>query len=81
MNVSYNKLWKLLIDENMKKTDLKESCGLSWASISKLSKGKNVSMDILMRICREMECNIGDIVEFIDDKRSSNDNVRGNKKI
>lgn len=67
MATSYKKLWKVLIDRDMKKKDLVEQAGVSWAAIAKMSKGQNVSMDILMRICKALECNIGDIVEFEED--------------
>lgn len=67
MATSYKKLWKVLIDRDMKKKDLVEQAGVSWAAIAKMSKGQNVSMDILMRICKTLECNIGDIVEFEED--------------
>ncbi|NLB23720.1 MAG: helix-turn-helix transcriptional regulator [Clostridium sp.] len=65
MDVSYKKIWKILIDKEMKKKDLQEAAGVSWASISKLSKNENVSMDVLGKICTALDCNIGDIVEFI----------------
>lgn len=52
MQVSYKKLWKLLIDKDMKKKDLQAVAGISWASITKLSKGKTVSMEVLMKICK-----------------------------
>ena len=63
MQVSYKKLWKLLIDKDMK--DLQAAAGISWASITKLSKGKTVSMEVLMKICKALECNIGDIMDLI----------------
>ena len=65
MQVSYKKLWKLLIDKDMKKKDLQALAGISWASITKLSKGKTVSMEVLMKICKVLECNIGDIMDLI----------------
>ena len=70
MAVSYKKLWKLLIDKDMMKKDLQAATGLSWASITKLSKGETVSMDVLIKVCRVLECDIGDIMELIpeDDK-------------
>ena len=64
MEVSYKKLWKLLIDKDMKKKDLQAAAKVSWASISKLSKGETVSMDVLIKICRTLECDIGDIMEL-----------------
>lgn len=65
MDVCYKKLWKLLIDKDMKKKDLQERAGISWSSVTKMSKGETVSMDVLIKICREFECNIGDIVDVI----------------
>lgn len=65
MEISYKKLWKLLIDRDMKKKDLQVSAGISWASVTKLSKGEAVSMDVLIKVCKAMNCDIGDVVEFI----------------
>lgn len=65
MTVSYKKLWKLLIDKDMKKKDLQESTGLSPSSIAKLSKNENVSMDVLMKVCSALEVDIGDIMELV----------------
>ena len=64
MEVSYKKLWKLLIDKDMKKKDLQAASGLSWSSITKLSKGETVSMEVLMKICQTLNCDIGDIMEL-----------------
>lgn len=64
MEVSYKKLWKLLIDKDMKKKDLQVQAGVSWASITKLSKGETVSMEVLMKICHALGCNIGDIMDL-----------------
>ena len=70
MAVSYNKLWKLLIDNNMQKKDLAEMLNLSSATIAKMGKGEQVSMDVLERICSYFHCDIGDIVSFtsVDDR-------------
>ena len=65
MEVSYKKLWKILIDKDMKKKDLQAKAGISWASVTKMSKGKTVSMDVLMKVCQYLECNIGDIMDLI----------------
>lgn len=65
VEVSYKKLWKILIDKDMKKKDLQASAGISWASVTKLSKGERVSMEVLMKICKNLNCDIGDIVELI----------------
>jgi DNA-binding Xre family transcriptional regulator len=67
--MGYKKLWKPLIDKDMKKKDLQAAAGVSWASITKLSKGENVSMDILIRICKVLECDIGDIMELLPDSK------------
>lgn len=65
MEVSYKKLWKILIDKEMKKKDLQLNAGISWASVTKLSKGENVSMDVLIKVCKSLECDFGDIVQLI----------------
>lgn len=67
MRISYNKLWKMLIDKNMKKRDLKEKAGISSASIAKLGKGDNITTDVLLRICEAMECHLDDIMETLDE--------------
>ena len=71
MDISYKKLWKILIDRDMKKKDLQAGAGVSWASITRLSKGETVSMAVLIKICKTLECDIGDIIEFIPDKKTS----------
>lgn len=68
MEVSYKKLWKVLIDKDMKKKDLQSAAGISWASVTKLSKGETVSMEVLMKICKTLECNIGDIMDLIPEE-------------
>ncbi len=65
MEVSYKKLWKILIDKDMKKKDLQAAAGISWASVTKLSKGETVSMEVLMKVCKALNCDIGDIMELI----------------
>ena len=67
MAVSYNKLWKLLIDNQMKKSDLGKAAKMSPNTIAKLGKNEPVSMDILMRICKVLHCDFGDIMEMIPD--------------
>jgi putative transcriptional regulator len=64
MLANYRKLWKILIDKDMKKKDLVLAANVSWTSVTKMSKGENVSMNILMKVCEALDCNIGDIVEF-----------------
>ena len=65
MDVSYKKLWKVLIDKDMKKNDLQVAAGISWTSVTKLSKGETVSMEVLMKICKALDCNIGDIMDLV----------------
>lgn len=67
MTVSYKKLWKMLIDKDMLKKDLQKTAGISWASVTKMSKGEAVSMEILMKVCKALQCDIGDIIEFIEE--------------
>ena len=67
MRISYTKLWKMLIDKNMKKSDLRDKAGISSASIAKLGKGDNITTDVLLRICEAMECHLDDIMETVED--------------
>lgn len=69
MKVSYNKLWKLLIDKGMKKTDLIEAVKTSPNTIAKMGKNENISMDVITRICEYLNCDVGDIMEMIPDDR------------
>ena len=68
MGISYNKLFKLLIDKNMKKTELIKLADISSSTLAKLSKNETVSMDVILRLCQVLKCDIGDIVEIIQDK-------------
>lgn len=65
MNVSYNKLFKLLIDKGMKKTELRKVTGISPNTLTKLSNNEYVSMEVLVKICRALNCDVGDIMEVI----------------
>lgn len=67
MPVSYDKLWKLLIDKKMNRTDLKEAAGISFNVLAKMGKSEFISMESLHKICLTLECNIGDIIEFTED--------------
>ena len=58
LKISYNKLWKMLIDKNMNKQDLKNATGISSASIAKLGKGENITTDILLKICEALDCRL-----------------------
>jgi DNA-binding Xre family transcriptional regulator len=73
MRFSYNKLWKLLIDKNMNKQELKKVSGISSASVAKLGKGANITTDVLLRICEALDCDIYDIIELIKDEPSAGD--------
>jgi len=79
MDVSYKKLWKLLIDRDMKKKELQIAAKLSTSTISKLNKSLNVQMDVLVRICRVLECDIADIVEILP-PRETTEQQRGMTK-
>ena len=65
MRISYNRLWKLLIDKGMNRHDLRRITGISPASIAKLGKGENITTDILLKICVALDCNIEDIMESV----------------
>ena len=65
MAISYKKLWKLLIDRDMKKKDLVVLSGISQSSVTKMGKNKNVNTDVLVRICHALNCDIGDIAEIV----------------
>lgn len=67
MALSYNKLWKLLIDLNMSKVELRDKIGMGPGTLSKLSRNQRVSMEILEKICKELDCNFKDIVDYIKD--------------
>ena len=64
MGISYNKLWKLLIDKKMSKSTLKEKAGISFNVLAKLGKEEPVSLDSLNKICKALQCDIGDVMEF-----------------
>lgn len=67
MAVSYNGLWKLLIDKNMKKMDLveRENIGISSGTLAKMGKGEIVSLAILEKLCEELDCDFGDIISYV----------------
>ena len=73
MHITYKKLFKLLIDRDMNRQDLKKLCGLSSASVAKLGKGENVTTDILVRICEGMNCKLEDIMELAPDDEETED--------
>lgn len=65
MDVSYNKLFKLLIDKGLKKTEFANRIGISASTLAKLSRNETVSMDVIIRICRNLECTVDDILEIM----------------
>jgi len=71
MTYSYNKLWKLLIDKNLTKTQLKDKAGVSTNIIAKMGKGESISMDSLAKICIALECKPDDVFEIIPDEKNS----------
>lgn len=76
MAISYKKLWKLLIDKDMMKKDLRAMIGVSTTTMSRLAKDENVSTEIISKICSVLNCDVGDIMEFIPDKKRNSKEVR-----
>lgn len=68
MAISYKKLWKLLIDKDMKKSDLLNAAGISRYTINKLNRGDNVTTDVLVKICRVLDCTMDDIMEILPEE-------------
>ena len=68
MKISYNKLWKLLIDKNLKRSNLQEMAKISSSSIAKLGKGENVTTDVLLKICVALDCKVEDIIETVKEQ-------------
>jgi DNA-binding Xre family transcriptional regulator len=75
VNASYNRLWKLLIDKKMNKRQLQAAAGVSTTVISKLTKGRSVTTDVLLKICAALDCDFADIMEV---ERTSDGNDGGN---
>ena len=69
MSVCYNKLWKLLIDKNLNKTDLRLAAGLTTTALAKLGKNENVNTEVLAKICKVLECGVDDIMEFVPEDK------------
>ena len=69
MSFSYNKLWKLLIDKSMTKSDLRKAIGISSSTMAKMGKGQNVSLDVIDKICSLLSCEVEDILEHINDAK------------
>lgn len=72
MDVSYNKLFKILIDKEMKKTEFAKEVGISANTLAKLSRNETVSMDIIIRICRSLKCSVDDIMDILPETRIRN---------
>jgi DNA-binding Xre family transcriptional regulator len=70
MSVCYNKLWKLLIDKNMNKTDLRLAAGITTTALAKLGRNENVNTEVLAKICKVLGCGFDDIMEIIPDAKS-----------
>ena len=68
MRISYKKLWKLLIDRDMTRTELRLKAGISSVSLAKLGKDEGVTTNVLLKICTVLNCNIGDIMDIVQDK-------------
>ena len=75
MKLSYNKLWKLLIDKGMTKTEMRLKADISTTTLAKLGKNETVSMDVLLKLCKLLDCNVGDIMDVINEEASN-----GNKQ-
>ena len=71
MAVSYKKLWILLIEKNMKKTDLRIQSGISTGALAKLGKNENVNTEILVKICQALHCNIDEIMDIVEQKEDN----------
>ena len=75
MKVSYKKLWKLLIDKDMTKTQLREAAKISSSSLAKLGKDENVTTSVLAKICSVLNCDVSDIMEMIPDSESESEDI------
>ncbi len=73
MAISYNKLWKLLIDKGMTKTQMRLRADISTTTLAKLGKNETVSMDVLLKLCKLLDCNVGDIMDVINEEASNGD--------
>ncbi len=69
MATSYKKLWKMLIDKELKKKDLEKMVGVSHYTINKLNKGENITTDVLEKLCKALDCTASDIMEFVSDDK------------
>lgn len=74
MQISYKKLWKLLIDRDMLKKDLAAKAEISSTSMAKLAKNENVNTEIIRKICTALQCDISDVMEMVDNEREKKEN-------
>jgi DNA-binding Xre family transcriptional regulator len=72
MKISYKRLWKLLIDKDMTRRDLRRMTGISTTAIAKMGKGENIHTDLLLRICKVLNCDLSDIMEIENSETESN---------
>lgn len=77
MKMSYDKLWKLLIDKKMTRTSMRSVAGISSSSLAKLGKGENVTTEVLCRICNTLHCDVADIMEFVPDEDGKSGTTEG----
>ena len=70
MPFSYNKLWKLLIDQNMTKSDLRKAIGISSSTLAKMGKGETISLDVIEKICHFFDCQVEDIMEYVKEPQT-----------
>lgn len=75
MAISYNKLWKLLIDKGMTKTEMRLKADISTTTLAKMGKNETVSMEVLLRICKVLKCDISDIIEITDEEKDEGEYV------
>ena len=68
MTIRYNRLWKLLVDKKMSKADLRKAVGMAPNTLTKLRKDEPVSLEVLVRICEFLRCDIGDVVEIVEEE-------------
>ena len=68
MSANYTKLWKLLLDKGINRTALREQAGISTVTLAKLGKNDYVSTEVLEKICKALKCDVGDVIEFVDDE-------------
>lgn len=69
MRVSYNRLWKLLIDKKMMKVELRDKAGISSSTLAVMGRDQNVSMNVLKKICEVLDCNVGDIMDILPEEK------------